>query len=104
MDWLVETWKLVQEDKANYLSDLAMVMPLARTPMDKRGATNLKQYADRVYKVIAKRTPWRSARGGKLRHLRDKVPSGEVRVLLGKGEADGTKNNPLFKDVKVIRE
>jgi len=81
-----------------------MVMPVARTPMDKKGAQALEKYIKRVTKVIGMRTPWKGARGGKLSHLRDKIPSGETRVLLGKGEVDGTKNNPLFDGVKVIRE
>jgi hypothetical protein len=73
---------LIQEDKVNDLSDLLMILPTARTPMDKKGSTNLQKYIKRVYKVIGKRTPWRATRGGKLSHLRDKIPSGETRVVL----------------------
>jgi hypothetical protein len=72
--------------------------------MDKKGAKNLNSYVKRVTKAVGKRTPWRGARSGKLSHLRDRIPSGETRVLLGRGEIDGTKNNPLFKGVDVIRE
>lgn len=69
--------------------------------MDKKGAQNLQKYIKRVYKVIGKRTPWRRTRGGKLSHLRDRIPSGETRVILSAGE-DG--NHDLFKGVKKIRE
>ena len=100
-EWLIESWKVVQEDKTQVLYDSLMIMPAARTAMDKKGAKSLDNYLKKVTKAIGKRIPWRRSRGGKLSHLRDKIPSGETRVLLGKGE-DG--NNPLFQGVKKIRE
>lgn len=79
-----------------------MVLPTARTAMDKKGGQQLQKYIKNVYKVLSKRTPWSKERsGGRLSHLRDRIPSGETRVLLAPGE-DGKLD--LFQGVKQIRE
>ena len=100
---MLSTWKLIQEDKTRFVQDIMMLMPLARTPMDKKGGKSLEKYAKKVGRALEKRMPWLRTRRGKLAHLRDKVPSGETRILLAPGEPDPS-GNPLFKGVKTIRE
>jgi hypothetical protein len=103
LDWLYETWKYIQEDKVEQYKILMAVAPMARTPMDKKGAGALRKYIDKLNANLRNALPWlkKEPVSGRLAYLREKVKPGEVVVILDDGES---KNDPLFEGAKIIRE
>jgi hypothetical protein len=79
---------------------LLSIVPLARTPMDKKSAQALNKYQKSLDRSLRKMTPWKKD-ASRLSKLRGKVKSGEVAVVLSGGESS---NHPLFDDLRVIRE
>jgi hypothetical protein len=68
--------------------------------MDEKSGRSMKDYARKLDKSFDQMVPWqRDSR--RLAHMRGKVKSGEVVVLLEDGD---TSKNPLFKDAKTKRE
>lgn len=90
----------MREDKAEFYRMLANIVPLARTPMDKKGGQNLNKYNKSLNKVIDSFAPWLSSRDH-LQSLRGKVKPGEVLVIL---DGDDDPNNPLFAGATISRE
>jgi hypothetical protein len=79
---------------------LVSIAPLARTPMDKRGSSSLRDYGRKLERVLESWTPWRKR--SQVRARQKGLKSGELRVILGPGESDLAKT--LFKDSKVIHK
>jgi hypothetical protein len=98
---LEDTWKHILEDKQQYYSFLAMIMPLAKSPFSREEASKLKNYAKDIEKYILKLTPWKTKTSGMRERLKKLgVKPGEVAVLLGPGEP---ANLDLYKGARVIR-
>ncbi len=99
-EWLNEVLRYIQEDKKESFTMLTSIMPLAKTPMDEKGARALADYAKSVQKMLNGLTPWEKDKGLPTLGLRGKVKSGEIVVI-----PDGTvgPNDPLFKDAKVMK-
>jgi hypothetical protein len=98
--WVLETWMLIKEDQADHYSILMSLLPLARTPMDKKSGDAMKKYSSNVIKMLDGLTPWRSKR------LRERaIPrgahDGKVVVILEPGEGS---DNPLYANATVTRE
>lgn len=99
VEWVFDAWKMIQEDRVDRYRMLAMVAPLARTPMDKKSAASMKKYAQDLTRGLENATPWRNApRSGVSR--RDRVEPGKVVVFLEEGEAP---NDPLYAGAVIAR-
>lgn len=79
---------------------MASVMPLARTPQDKKGASALRDYQRKLVRSLDEMAPWIGA-SRRLQSLRGKIKPGEVRVILGAGES---ADIPLFEDAQITKE
>lgn len=103
MGWLVETWKFIQEDWVRDWKMFMTMMPLARTPMDKKGSQALQKYQKGVEKNLNHIVYWKKGRQrDSLRErYKGRINPGEVVAVLGAGESS---NHPLFKGTKIIRE
>ena len=98
LEWLLDTYKLIMEDKQQEYNFQYLVAPLARTPMTKEGAQSTKRYSDNLKRVIENLTPWRKS---DLRaRLQKKGKRGQVVVMLDAGES---ANHPLYKDAQIMR-
>jgi hypothetical protein len=84
-----------------YYKTLALVMPLARAPMDKRSANSLKKYEQQLLKSFDSMTPWLSHASGRLSGLRGKVKPGEVVVLL---DGSDIQDEDLYKGAQIKKE
>ena len=99
--WLEDTWRMIREDEINEFKMLKLLIPLARTAMDKNTAQGLDRYGKSIDRMFETALPWRPAQGRRERLFRrGGLQSGEVAVVLDAGD---DPNNPLFKDVKVIK-
>lgn len=77
------------------------IAPVARTAMEKKGATALSDYQKKLEKALDDAVPWRHATRRRA-SLRGKVKPGEVAVILEKGESASL---PIFKEAEnVTRE
>jgi len=100
--WLEETWRMIREDEIDELKMLKLLAPLARSAMDKNTAQGLDKYSKSIDKLLDNSVPWRPAHSRRERLLRNgMLKPGEVAVILDAGE---DANNPLFEDVKIIRD
>ncbi len=92
--------RYIQEDKKEAFTILTAIVPLAKTPMDEKGAKALGDYSNSVQKMLDNLTPWQKKESLPTLGLRGKVKSGEIVVI-----PDGTvgPNDPLFKDAKVMK-
>lgn len=99
-DWLEDAWKYIQEDKADQYMFWFNLMPLARTPMDKKAGSSMNRYAKSIERYIKKIAPWVKDRG-RVDRLRGRAKPGEMVVVLGAGES---ADNELFRGLKVIKE
>ena len=99
MEWLFENWKLVREDRVEQYRVLMSLMPLARSPMDKKSASALQKHAKSVERMLEDAVPWQ--KHARRSTLAGKVRPGEVVVVLSSGE---TADDPLYSDAKVTRE
>lgn len=79
------------------------IIPLARTPADKKSAHGMKKYTKDVAKMIEGIAPWVKRQHYKRRRamLKHNVKPGEIVVILDGGESS---NIPLFKDAKISRK
>lgn len=101
LEWLYDVWKYIQEDKAEYYRITMSLMPLARTPMDRRSGSNLQKYAKQLSKSIDSIAPWVNKEKRRRENLRNKLKPGEVVVFL---DGDESPDDPLYKGVKTVRE
>jgi len=103
VEWLLETWKYIQEDKIDHYRMLMALMPLARTSMDKKAGSAQQSYSRSLERSLREATPWRKASGRVMSEsLRRKgLEDGKVVVLLDGSES---ANDPLYADAKIIRE
>jgi len=100
--WLEDTWRMIREDEINQFKMLKLLIPLARSTMDKNAAQGLDRYSRSIDRLFDSALPWRPAQSRRERLFRSgKLKSGEVAVILDAGD---DPNNPLFKDVQVIKE
>lgn len=99
-EWLLEAWKYVREDKAEFYRMLLNIVPTARTPMDKKSAQNLSSYSKKLDRLVDSFAPWQNARSRAMR-LRDKVKPGEVVVIL---DSEDSPDHPLFAGARTSRE
>lgn len=95
-----DSWKYIQEDKATHYRMLSMLMPLARTAMDKKSGSALQKHAKQLDRTIASMVPWQKATS-RTAHLRGKVKPGEVAIIL---DGDESLDKRFTEGVKVIRE
>lgn len=100
-EWLTTNWKYVQEDKIEHYRVTMALMPLARSPMDKKGASGLADYQKKLERMLNAAVPWQKRASGRRESLRGKVKPGEVVVILERGES---ANDPLYSDARTIRE
>lgn len=97
--WLIEAWKKVREDKVEYYRVLAAVLPMARTPMDRKGASALKKYQKQIDKSLDAMVPWLRA-SNRLGGLRGKVKPGEAVVML---DGSDVMDQDLYKDAHIVK-
>jgi hypothetical protein len=77
---------------------LMTLLPLARTPMDKKGGQAMQSYARDIERMLSEATPWLK----KATRRRPKgAKPGEIVVLLGQDEI---ADDPLYKDAQIARE
>lgn len=77
------------------------LMPIARTPMDKKSGKALVNYYKDVTRMIDRLTPWKKHEKYERRRrqlARMGVKPGEIVVIGGAGDS----NNPLYKDAKMV--
>jgi hypothetical protein len=75
-----------------------LLMPLAKTPMDKRGAQSMRTYSQKIDRAIEGLTPWTSE--SKFNALRRKYgKSMEDSQIVVHFDASDDPNNPLFEGV-----
>jgi len=83
---------------------LSSVIPLARTPMDKKGAKAMDKMSKELSKYLTKTlTPWDSgplSTKARVNKYGGRVKSGEIAVVLGPGEG-GLAD--VFKDSKIVK-
>lgn len=100
LEWLDETFKLIQQDKRDYFLMVSQLLPIARTPMDKESGRSSNKYMKDIRKALYGLTPWDAAGGAIRAAYQDKVKSGSVMVVLD----EPTQNTiPIFKDAQVIK-
>lgn len=99
LGWIEQTWKYIQEDKQEYYARMMALMSLARTPMDEKGASSMRQYANRVERSIESIAPWTKKQRSRRVHPNAKL--GEVVVILDAGDP---VKDPLFKGAKIVRQ
>jgi hypothetical protein len=57
--WAIEAYEMIMEDEDRYWQFMVSVMPLARTPMDKKFGKSLTRYAKDLRRSISKAlVPW----------------------------------------------
>jgi hypothetical protein len=100
LKWIGDSWKFIQEDRATHYRMLQMLLPLARSPMDKKSAQGMSSYAKKVDRVISGMVPWQKATS-RTAHLRGKVKPGEVVIML---DGDESLDSSFIEGVKVVRE
>lgn len=99
---MLQAWKFIREDKADHYKTMAALIPLGRTPMDKRGGKALTKYQRDIERSLNALTPWRNKHSAlRERLLRQGVKPGEIVVVLGPGES---ADSPLYEGAKIIRE
>ena len=81
---------------------LIAIAPLSRTPMDKKGGHALADYGKSLERALEQMLPWQpsSRKTGYLRR-RGRVKSGEVKVILDRGESGDLD---LFAGADIVRE
>jgi len=58
-EWALESYRFIMEDKNLYWQTMTAVMPLARTPQDKKFAKSLRTYSKELRKTLEKTfAPW----------------------------------------------
>lgn len=103
-EWLEQQYRLCMEGKYLDASILMQVVPLARTPMDKKGGRAMQKYYKDVNKSLRRSLiPWEERRADAMRRAAKyggKVKPGEVTVILGPGEGG---LSDIFKDSKIAK-
>lgn len=98
MGWLEQQYKLCMEGMRFDYAILTQVIPLARTPMDKKSGKAMEKFAKDVQKALSRiLTPWEDELKNRMRR-HGNVNPGEVTVILGPGEG-GLAD--VFKDSKI---
>jgi translation initiation factor IF-2 len=78
------------------------MLPIARTPMDRKSGKSMQDYYKSIDKMLESLTPWvAESKRRRNRIKRENLVPGEAVVILGKGE---TASNPLYAGLKVVRE
>ena len=80
-----------------------MLMPIARTPMDKKSGKGMERYFKDVSRTIDRMNPWskRESYERKKRQLKSMgVKSGEI-VVIGESLRDD-RDNPVYNNAKVV--
>ncbi len=80
--WLNETIDLINEDRKRAVEErmderrwLVHVLPLARTPMDKKGSKSLDRYAKHLLHALERAMPWsEETRRARIRERLKKPP------------------------------
>ncbi len=98
--WLQDTYKYIQEDKAEAYKFAMMIAPLARTAQTKEGARAQQSYGDKLRRIVESLTPW-STSGLREQLLAQGVKPGTTVVLLDPGDGQG---NPLWEGAATIRK
>ncbi len=89
------------EAKRDHYKLLAMIAPLARTPMSKKEGDSIKKYGESIHKMLDGLTPWKSADRSRIERAKARgLTPGEVVVQIGSGDS---KNNPLYKGAKIAK-
>jgi len=101
IEWLIEVWKYIREDKIEHYRVLMSLMPLARTAMDKKGGQAIQKYGKDLERMFEDAIPWRKKASRRRESLRGKVKPGEVVVVL---EGTDAADLELYSDAKVVRE
>lgn len=57
-DWFLNAYETIVDEKADDREWLLLVMPLARTPGDKKGARRLTRYSRKLKKYLDAGRPW----------------------------------------------
>jgi len=78
---------------------LVSIMPMARTPMDKKAGSAMRSYTKKLERAIRDMTPWRRPMIGL--GLRGRIAEGEMVVVL---DSDESSDDPLYRGAKIIRE
>lgn len=91
------------EDKATTLRWQMQLLPLARTPQDRRSARSLTDYQKRLTRVINGLTPWTTAtRLAEMKHrYGSKMGDSQIIVVL---DANDDPNNPLYEGAIISRQ
>ena len=58
-EWFVSCVRKIIEDRTEHKRWSVAVMPLARTPHDKKGARAMQRYARQLHSTLDSLTPWR---------------------------------------------
>jgi hypothetical protein len=98
--WLEKAFRQIQEEKYLDYQVWMMMLPIARTPQDKKGGKAMEQYAKQVGRALESLVPWLRKACKARRPVRGNAKPGEVVVVLS---GDETANLPVFKDAKVTR-
>jgi hypothetical protein len=88
------------EDKRQHYTIMGMLMPLARSPMDKKSGKALQQYQKDVERMLSRLTPWIKGTLSRRRLQAMGVEPGTVKVILEGGDS---ADDPLYKGAETIR-
>lgn len=78
--WALDSYEMIMEDRNTYWQMMVAVLPIARTPMDKKFGKSLQRYAKDLRKAIEKTfAPWiEQRRIQKIKERLAKPPKGVV--------------------------
>jgi hypothetical protein len=78
-----------------------MLLPMARTPMDKSSSAALQKYSKKMVEMLDGMVPWQVGKKqrGRRRAMANVTPGETVVVLDAGDDAD----HPLFTDAKLTR-
>lgn len=57
-EWFLNAYEAIVDEKADSRNWLMLVMPLARTPGDKKGARSLTRYSKKLRRYLDDSRPW----------------------------------------------
>jgi len=79
-DWAIEAYEFIMEDRNTYWQMMTAVLPVARTPMDKKGGKALQRYTKQLRLALEKSfAPWINQRRiAKIKARLAKPPKGVV--------------------------
>ena len=103
-EWLKKNWELCREGFRDKASLLSMLIPMARTPMDKKSARGMQTYAKSVQKSLDSIAPWSGNsryRNRKRAFEKKGIKPGEMVVVSGPGERTDIA---LFEGMKVVKD